>query len=157
MGLVDKYILFTNLDMVIVGGVRTHCSALLLERTEDFLNRGQHQCKARGFGPDPAWPVFDLFLKTPDIEYVLQSAQSESVSMMVGNEPRPMFTGALLQIKDGPQLQLIAAINEQPIQVDVFEGPSEERIIRKVWDVLSRRVVEFSDTPNRPVLGWVRK
>lgn len=80
MGLIEKYVLFTNLDMVFIGDVRTHCSALLLERTEGFLNRGQYQCKVRGFGPDPAWAIFDLFLRTPDIEYALQSAQSESVS-----------------------------------------------------------------------------
>lgn len=58
----------------------SHLFWLLLERTEGFLNRGQYQCKVRGFGPDPAWAIFDLFLRTPDIEYALQSAQSESVS-----------------------------------------------------------------------------
>ena len=150
----QKYTLFTNLTYVTIGDVRTNCAALLLEEAESAFDRDKPQCKIRGFGPDPAWPVFDIFLKVPTIEFELQDAASHHAIVLGQNGPYPLSVGAILTIRDGLRMELIAQNRALGLLRDDFEGEQEERTILKVWDVLSRRCIEAWNAPNMPMLTW---
>jgi len=148
----DQYILFSNLQFVVVNGVRTYCRALLLERTESFGDRGKAQCKIRGFGPDPAWPVFDIFLKCDALDYSTQDAVSTH-ALLIGSDgkARPLTSGTILTI-DGLSLALHSGNYEQPIVCDKFEGDQEDRIVLFVWDKLADRACDSWNAPYMPLL-----
>lgn len=152
----SAYILFTNLSYVVIGQVRTHCSALLLEQAEHPFDRDAIQCKIGGFGPDPAWPVFDYFLTGDQLIVSTQDAQDGNLFIGQSGIPRPLSTGQILTIKDGPTLQLHAQNTEAPICRDDFRGLRDDRVILRVWSVLEARVRQHWTAPNMPTLRWVR-
>lgn len=146
----EKYILITNLNWVTIGPVRTNTHALLLE---DAVLLGDRQCKVRGFGTDAAWPVFDIFLKS--IEHELVDAQG-NVHMLKEDKLVPLITGALLRLKNGPELQLVTCNRSRPLDIQTFESEGGDRKILEVWEVLERKVPEYWDAPNMPLLSWQR-
>lgn len=152
MAIRDRYILFSNLQCVVVNGVRTYCRALLLERTESFFDRDKAQCKIRGFGPDAAWPVFDIFLKSDTLDYSTQEAASTH-AMFIGSDDkaRPLASGAILTIA-GLSLELHSGNREQPIVRDEFDGDQADRIVLSVWDKLADRACDSWDAPYMPLL-----
>lgn len=147
----DHYTLFTNLRFVTLNGVRTFTRALLLEPSEDLLNRGTTAFGIRGFGTDAAWPVFDV--RVPSLEYTSATGESADLFVSGEGEPRPLATGAILRFKDGPEVQLLAEDGRQAIDIMEFAPDAD---IRDVWDVLPRKVAEYYGAPNMPVLNWVR-
>jgi len=148
-----KYTLFLNLTYVIVNGVRTSTHALLLESNPAMFGDGiRHQ--VRGFGLDSAWSVFDL--DVPSIEYTLTDGQSNHI-MITDSHPagRPLCSGAIMKIKDGPELQLIVEDQNQPIDIKTFEGTWGDRITYdKLWNYLNANVVRYWHAPNMPRLMW---
>ncbi len=150
--MIEKYTLITNLQYVSIGEVRTFCYALLVEENEG-LSRGSTMFKVRGFGTDPAWPVFDIFLKNS--EYRLADACSPHVFIGCDGEMRPMALGYIMQFKDGPALELVVANPKAHLHEDRFEGPSGESPILRVWAVLPPRVRQFMQQGTyMPSLTW---
>lgn len=147
----STYILFLNLSYVTINGVRTWTHALLLEKTPGIF--GGTQCKVRGFGPDPSWPVFDLVV--PSIAYTLTDASGGPMFSTDSHpEGRPLVQGAIMQIKKGPRIDLIVSDYEQDLNVCVFEG-KDDMLIMKVWERLESMVTRFVRAPNMPTIRWV--
>jgi len=146
---IDRHVLFTNLQFVRYNDVRFYCAALLLSETKDLFGRGRRR-EVRGFGTDPALPVFDLRVDSIDFT----SASAESADQFIGHEgvARPLVTGMILKLHDGPSLQLLAQETDRPICVDRFEGDGK---ICEVWEKLSHRVRQFWHAPNFPVVSFV--
>ena len=148
-----KYTMFTNLDWVTVNGVRTWTHALILEEGPHMF--GGVKRSLRGLGVDPAWPVFDL--NVPSIEYTLVDAQSQSV-LLTDSEPsgqRPLCSGAIMQLKDGPELQLIVRDHKQPLDIKTFEGTWGDRVTTdRLWAHMQSRIPRYWNAPNMPALLW---
>lgn len=148
----EKYVLFTNLEWVTIGPVRTFTHALLLEDAEGLPR--QRQCKVRGFGTDPAWPTFDLFVKS--VAHELVDAQG-NLFKIEEDGLVPLVTGAILKLEDGPEIELVTQDRSRPLDVVTFEGKAGERTILRVWDALQRKVVDYWDEGlNVPLLSWQR-
>lgn len=141
----ERYVLFTNLEYVSIGTVRTHTCALLLQ--EEKEQRLGPRCRARGFGTEAAWPSFDMAIES--IGYELVPAQS---AVMVSGDAgtRPLMTGAILRLAGAPDIQLVANDDERPIDVSRYEG--DERTILKVWPVLEEKVARYWTAPAMPRL-----
>lgn len=147
----DKHTLITNLEWVTINGIRTYTHALLLtDGAYAFGPSDRRRYQVRGFGTDSAWPVFDL--DVPSIEYTLADARSGAI-MLTDDDPagRPLISGAIMQIKDGPRADLVVSDRKAPLQVDQFMCS-----ILQVWDVLPMYVRRFWTAPNMPTLHWVR-
>ena len=141
----ERYVLFTNLHYVTVSGVRTHTCALLL--AEDKKPMAGPPCRARGFGTEAAWPVFDMAI--PSIDHELVSARSPV--MIFGDAGAlPLATGALLHITGAPDFHLVASDDDHPIDVTRYEG--DEHTITKVWPVLEEKVARYWARPYMPRL-----
>lgn len=146
-----RYTLITNLDYVVIGGVRTYTHALLVERGDSLFSPDEPQYKLRGFGTDPALPTFDTVIPTDEFELV--AAQSSAVFVGGDGEPRPLFGGAIMRIAGVLEVQLIAANgSRQPIDVHRFP---EDAGVDAVWDMLGRKVAEHWHAPNMPLPQWV--
>lgn len=148
-----KYTLFLNLEYVSINGVRTNCHALLLESGPSIFGDATRY-QIRGFGMDPAWPVFDIDVKT--LEHTLVDAQSNHI-MITDSRPegRPLCSGAIMQIKDGPALQLIVQDMDKPLDIKTFEGTWGDHVtMDKVWKYFSSHVTRYWTAPNMPYLQW---
>jgi hypothetical protein len=146
----NKYTLITNLQRVLLNDVFTHCSALLLDGASESEFEGGPRNLIAGFGPDPAWPVFQI--NVVSLEYELVPADSSQVLMMDdAGKTRPMFRGGIMKLKDGPDLALVVADTEQDLCIEKFVGDE----ITQVWDSLVGKVAQFWRAPNMPVLKWV--
>jgi hypothetical protein len=156
-----KFTLITNLDYVSVNGLRTNCSALLLEETDHSTNglfnsmhgaSGTIRRQIRGFGPDGAWPVFDL--DVPSLEFAAEGVATNHVLMMSsdGERVKPLMSGARLQFKDGPEILLWAENDEYPIAVEVYPAGIS---ITEVWPDVVRNAARYWKAPNMPLLQWV--
>lgn len=149
-----RYVLITNLRTVVIGNVEMHAYALLLEDHPATFGDGPDR-RIRGFGTDPAWPVFCV-RGIPSIEFELVDASGGPI-MITDSKPegRPLFSGAIMQIADGgPRLDLILSDHERAFDVQRFEGRSANSPITKVWAKLPGLVAKFWDAPNMPGLTW---
>lgn len=146
----SKHILITNLEYVVVNGVRTFTHALLLTEGKAFFRDGVRR-ELRGFGTDPAWPTFDLTV--PSMIYTLMPASNPHVVMITDAAPegRPLLSGAIMQIEGGPRVDLVVSNPEQPLDIQTFDGS-----ILQVWQVLPRLVRKYWTAPNMPALHWDR-
>ena len=149
-----KYTLITNLEFVVVNGVRTHTHALLVEEGPSMFGGGADR-RIRGFGMDPAWPVFDI-MGLPSIDFELTDASGGPLFISDSNpEGRPLYSGAIMQMAaGGPKIDLIVQDHEQALDIKRFEGRYGDSIITKVWDHLSATVGRFWRAPNMPRLAW---
>jgi hypothetical protein len=147
-----KYVLIMNLDWVTVNDVRTWTKALLLEEGPGMFDKVRRA--VRGIGTDPAWPVFDIFV--PSIEYTLEDAQSNSIIMSDATpNGRPLCTGAIMKLKDGPEMQLVVRDHKLPLDIHTFEGTwGDGTITDKLWDRLSRLAPKYWNAPYMPSLVW---
>ena len=133
----NKYVLITNLSYVTVGDVRTDTHALLLEEWSEEL-KALPRRRIRGFGPDAAWPVFDI-ITVPSVAYALTAAAASS---------------AWLQLNGGPRLNLYVSDQSKPIDVLAFTPGTD---IEEVWRVLPQKVAAYwwPSYTNMPRLVWV--
>lgn len=139
-------VLFTNLSYVAIDPVRTNSSALLLELATSFVP-GTVRYRARGFGPDSAWPVFDL--EIPSMEYTLTDPQG--LHRVIGDgTDKPLFSCAMLRIKKGPNLLLTIEDHEQPIDIRVFYTED----YAPIWATLKDRVARYWRAPYMPYLKY---
>jgi hypothetical protein len=146
----NNYTLITNLSYVILPSVRTFCHALLLEEgPAGFLSgmKGTRR-QMRGFGPNGAWPVFDIDVSS--IEFTLVDAMSQDMIMSHDGSIRPLSTGAIMKLKDGPELSLLVSDHEQSISIERFKDD-----ITEVWQHLPQKVAQFWRAPYFPVLRYV--
>jgi hypothetical protein len=145
-------ILITNLQHVILGGLRAHCSALLLE---NYYDGGRELYKVRGFGPHSCWPVFDYFLHAGELDFEITPGSK------LGFWP----SGCVMAFKNGPELTLHARDDSRPLCRDEFRagdpvsGSEEDKhLYSKIWKRLRQRAVEFTPDNNAiPVLRHVPK
>lgn len=150
--------LFTNLSYASTGGMRCHVDAVIIEPPGDVVLGGKYT-KVRGFGPDRAWPVFDIFLKTESTAY--EVVETESTAIFIGEnedgtsrDPQPLFRGGLIRFEDGTELHLTkGTFDERPI--DVSEHPGAEDHYESLWKALDKKTALYSDTPNMPTLKWM--
>lgn len=157
-----KYTLLTNLEFVQTGDLRLQCSALLIEEGCEDLPGMSVNNRLRGFGPDPAWPVFTQWFK-PDVDtpfYVFEhGAKSENViTRSNAGKERPLFQGTNLIMtgatlggslqRYGYFLQLSKA--EKPL--DVHFHPNSN--ICEVWEVLNQKTAEYWSMPHMPLLNY---
>jgi len=148
----STYVLITNLSYVTVGSVRTMTHALLLCAEPSPFDRGNLRYQARGFGTEAAWPVFDLEL--PSIEYTLTDPQDFGVFVGTGTA-RPLFSCAMLRIKDGPDILLTIDDYRRPIDIEHFEFDREiDDEIGDVWRALAAKVADYWHAPHMPGLVW---
>lgn len=131
----DKFILFTNLQSVTIGDVRTFTKALLLQD----LTITNRQLRVRGFGTGPSWETFDIFLRD-SIDYEL-----------TGIHHLHVYTSYKLTLEDGLELELATMDTDRPGDVQTFEGVP----VTDVWEVLKRKVPFYWNCPNMPTLAWL--
>lgn len=144
-----KSVLFTNLDYVILNEVRTYCHGLVLQSDRSLFNHNKLEHKVRGFGTEAAWPVFDM--KVESVEYQISRAAGADVFFAGDSAPRPLFSGAILELKDGPKITLLDCDHRRPIDVHEFpEGTDYE----DVWVMLQRKADDYWTAPNMPRLSW---
>ena len=148
--MIERYTLFTNLNYVTIGPVRTNSYALLLCDGEGLP--GRRQCKVRGFGTDPAWPTFDIFVDS--IEYTMHDAQGNLFKLKDDGSMEATIVGAILTLKDGPKIEIVSNDRTRSIDIQTFEG--ESGVILEVWEALKKKVPEYWAAPNMPTLLWRR-
>lgn len=144
--MIEKYVLFTNLEWVTIGNIRTYTHALLVD--SEGLPR-QRQCKVRGFGTDPAWPTFDIFVDS--VEYTLEDAQGNLFQLKEDGSTEALVRGGILKLKGGPELRLTTQNREASLDIQTFEG---EDLILGIWDILKKNVAKYWRDPNMPTLAW---
>lgn len=150
-----KITLITNLSYVTIHGsvkVRTNTDALIIESGKMGISSlaSDALCEVRGFGPDSAWPVFDI--RPASAEFTLANAQGNAFLYGDG-EPIPLCSGAIMQFKDGPRLDLMVSDYKRPLDIQTFEG-EHSITYEKMWVVLNDRVVRYCHTPAMPHLIW---
>lgn len=143
-----QHTLFTNISFASVHGsnLRLDCSSLLLE--VGTLGIFDKHNQLRGFGPDPAWPVFTFYLPNGEVTYTIDSAEDKS-KLIIGAgkeaQTKPLFSGSILTIKNGPALFLQVENPEHPL--DIFKSTGD---IDKVWFELETRVAKYWRAPYMP-------
>lgn len=161
--------LITNLNYVTVlrpgangHGVRTSCAAVLLTPSEERMPMFGDVAPAtiRGFGMDPAWPVFDIFL--PDgigIDYESQAWQSANLIVSDATPAgRPISSGDVLRFGDGTSLALDVEDHERPITYDDWpggDGEGSDWDSEGFWRLLTYRVRSFHTPPFMPLLHFM--
>lgn len=145
-----KGVLFTNLSYVWVRDVRAYCSALLLVEDRDFLDPRTKRFEVRGFGPCPEWPVFDMRVKSIDFS-ITKHVKSNNVVVGDSGQARPLFSGSVVELKEGPALVLISEKQEEPIDVERFSGRD---LYPEIWDVLRVKARRYWGKPAMPELVY---
>lgn len=144
-GIKERYVLFTNLRWVTVNEVRTYTNALLL--VEDKHPMAGPKCRARAFGTEAAWPVFDLTIQS--IKFELEQARSSA--MIYGDAGAlPLAIGAILRVSGAPDFHLVVSDDAHPVDVSRYEG--DEHTVMKVWPVLEEKVARYWNRPYMPRL-----
>jgi hypothetical protein len=146
-----KYTLFTNISFIQIEKdktpMRLDCHALLIEEGAIGMLEST-QNRIRGFGPDPAWPIFKYWLPQGPVTYSLDKKEDKS-AMFIGTrknaKPRPLFSGSLLTIANGPTFFLQIEDASKPL--DVFERVGD---IEDVWFQLENRVARYWQAPYMP-------
>lgn len=150
------FTLITNLSYVFVNGIRTNCDALVIvppkDGSDSFIDA--KTVHLRGFGPDAAWPVFDMHLQTADPSFELEGM--ESSILFIGDDengeskdPKPLFTGGKLTFTDGTQLQLVKQLfNTEAIDFEQIETDDYETL----WHTLAVKAAKYTGSPAMPIL-----
>jgi hypothetical protein len=150
----ERYALLTNLDYVILGGVRTYTHALLVVREKEPLDERRPRYQLRGFLTHSSLPVFDSVVPSDEFELVpAHSDQFWVESEAEDGRHRPLFRGAILRIAGAPDVHLIAEVNSSD-PIDVHRFP-EETDVATVWRLLEEKVAAHWTGPNMPLPHWV--
>lgn len=146
-------VLITNIEFVSVHGVRdVRCDAhaVLIQPPREPLI-GEPRATVRGFGVDPAQPVFTVWLDTEDASFeIVDAADPSKILMGDSGAARPIFSGALLRI-GGVEMFLQIGDHQQAISVERFSQDEFD----PVWRALPGRVAKFWPAPDMPTLRWV--
>lgn len=146
----NRFTLITNIHFATINAMRLEIAALLVQEQPHGMNRKVQRYQLRGFGPDPAWPIFDLDLKSPKFERA--SARSQHSIIGADDTLRPLSTGEILTFEDGPEVQLVMPHrSEEPLDVEVFEGDNYGAL----WAVLTTKTARYWKAPNMPTLAWL--
>jgi hypothetical protein len=149
---VTQHYLITNVQTVTLevgDGVdmHLHVSAIVLMRDRDTSPRGG-VCQIRLFGPDPAWPITNLTVKSiaheisPIVRPEFPDAIQISYALRVGNgDRRDWHLRIVTDSQDGTPLDVVA-----------YPDGSH---ITDVWRDLRKKVAEHWSSPNMPLLKWV--
>lgn len=126
------------------------CYAVLLtENGHGFFEKPTQTI--RGFGSDAAYPIFSTWLGDNAFPYTVN--QAESADMFIGhdNKMRPMSSGAVFHFGDGTRLYLNVEDNACPLDIVSFQEGTE---IDVVWNTLQKKVAQYWQAPNMPVLSY---
>lgn len=146
-----KYTLITNINFVQNGNIRMESHALLIE--EGISVFGEESPRLRGFGTDPAWPVFTHFLdRSLHFPVALREAVGSN-AVMLGHDGtmKPLFGGAVLRL--GEQSEYFLQVDDERCAIDVVEYPKGIDI-DEVWRDLVRKTARYCRTPYMPTLQW---
>lgn len=148
----DEYVLFTNIQFVIINNVRTYTHALLLEDAQGVLDPKSRSYSLRGFSLDETVPSFDFPLNSKTYELI----DAHSGAIFIGNRgPRPLASGYIMRFENGPTVQLFTATT-QPLCIDEISGDPCTSPVLRVWAILQPRIRQHWDAPNMPTVKWVR-
>ncbi len=152
-----KNILFTNVQYVIVSGVRMSCHALLLKESKPiFADEDDDEARryqAVGFGTEAAWNVFDMDL--PSMEYTSEGAASPHIMMTEEDGPVPLSSGIIITIKDGPKISIVSCDNHHPIDIQEFERADDVQN-EEIIDTIYKKATHYWRAPNMPSLVWTQ-
>jgi hypothetical protein len=144
----QNYTLFTNISFVQHGELRVNCHALLISEVK---NTG---CidgfSLRGFGVEPAWDVFKVWLdEEKHFPYTMEPREKIMSHMMVTGEHglKPIFHGYKLRFADGLEFFVQTETSSHPIDEKFFVGD-----ICEVWRQLPGKVASYWHAPYMPCL-----
>ena len=137
------YILFTNIKNIVVNGVNTTTSALLLgERcANDYWVR-----HATAFGVDATLVVFDMLIDTIEHELVVRRPDDHN-----GDDA--------VQLVDGPRFTVIKEAWDQPINstritFDEKDDAARDHTSRRIRRLIARGAAHYWRAPNMPGVIW---
>lgn len=147
----EKYTLITNINFVQNGNIRMEAHALLIE--EGVIVFGEESPRLRGFGTDPAWPVFTQYLdRSLHFPVTMREAHSSNAEVLgQDGTTTPLFGGAVLRL--GEQSEYFLQADEIKCDIDVVEYPKGTDI-DEVWKDLVRKTARYCHTPYMPTLQW---
>jgi hypothetical protein len=149
----NRYVLFTNLQNVIVNGVRTNACALLLEECKDIFGSKNLRRRARGYGTDAAMAIFDMEL--PSIEYETIEAASPHVMLLNSGGVRPLSSGVILKFAEGgPELSLVVQDQDEPLDVQRFEKDPEGGDYEDMWRAIYEKTTHYWRAPYMPSVTY---
>ncbi len=156
----NKFVLITNLQQVVIDQVRVFVHALLLDSDlGEFPKQPRH--RVRGFGVEASQLVFDLEL--PSLSY--QFEPDSPPNAIAGSFPgaRMMSAhGTLTVLGDGDTDDVVLLLDScsndgRPVDFETFEGEWTDKVLRKkIWDRLHAKVCDYWDKPTVPVTSPVR-
>jgi hypothetical protein len=137
----SRYILIANLNSVTVNKVWTHSHALLLSGTHRDQNgdRISSEIDRRlcGYSTCLAGPTFTLG-GVPSLEYTITpQVVGEGIST----------NGSILQMADGPTLELVTDDWSRPLDVQTYEGDIPREIV-------GQKIATYWRAPFMPALAW---
>lgn len=148
----DKIILFTNLDYVCIGDVRTRSHAAYLQAQYNprlTLVNGP-RFRFYGFGTETSNPTFDI--DVPSIDYKLISAASAHTFIGDSGKARPISSGAIMKIEGfDREIQLVVGRQELPIEIETFEFDSEDHDWEHFHLKVTENVAKYWIAPNMPL------
>jgi hypothetical protein len=150
-----KYTLLTNIGFMQseqVEGLRLWCHAILLTQDPDPKSAiFGPTYTMRGFGTDPAWPVFSWFLTAEHFPFKIVNKVHDPTHIVLGEDgsEKSLFRGSFLTLANEQKFFLQAEDMKQPL--DVYRHND----ILKIWEVLPLKVAHYWDAPNIPLLNYV--
>lgn len=152
--MIEKYILITNIRNVVLNDVHMHVSAIVISRSFFGHDGKDGVFSVKGFGPDPAWVIFDQ--RPESVEYALEDATAEAPR----DDPRFFINGhrqytATKLVVGGMELVLHHENSEFELDVTVWEEHRDGEPITKVWDALVGKVAQYWNAPGMFTLSVV--
>jgi len=150
--MIERHVLFTNIRTVVLNDVQMSVSAVVISRSLHGSDGKDVMLSVRGFGPDPAWSIFDQRPKS--IEYELEDATPE-----MQREDKRFFVNGHRQysstklVVGGMEFLLYHEDSEFELDVQVWEEHRDERPILKVWDVLVGQVAKYWSAPGMFIMS----
>ncbi len=147
----EKYTLITNIHFVQIGQTRMEARALLIE--EGVIVFGEESPRLRGFGTDPAWPVFTHYLgKSIHFPATMRESHSDnSILLSHDGTTKPLFGGVLLRL--GGQSEYFLQVEDDEFPIDIVEYPKGTDI-GVVWNDLFQKTARYWHSPYMPSLQW---
>lgn len=149
----SKHTLLTNLSYCAFTDKNVRCTVAAILITEDYdplFGPKEGHVSVRGFGPDPAWPVFDMRLPLTAVPFRTDGAES-ALYVMKNGQARPSSQGMFVRFTEGTQLELLCGTREDGVDIEEFPVGAH---IATVWKALTDKTARYVDTPNRPYLQW---
>lgn len=147
-----KYTLLTNISFIQPNKtpfvIRSWAHAILI--TQDGAGLLGPSSTVRGFGVQPWDEKFSIFLPEGALPFKVNAEVHDPNVVFISDvqrEPKPLFSGTLLEFNDGNSIYLDSEDRHHPLDIEEFDE------IEKVWAVLPRKVEKYWQTPYIPHIG----